>query len=872
MLAATLALIFTSVYAQNEPLDIRTGVYKGQRITYQVLNGLAIVEGDIILGTPKELEPSKDLPVVKEPDDRRKVVAASDPERLWPEGVIPYAIDEGMPDPQRVLDGIEHWHDNTPIRFVERTNEADWIHFVSSEEQSDRPICGSSFLGRKGGEQNLFLGDDCGLGTTIHEIGHAVGLRHEQSREDRDRHVTVLFDNIDKRFIYNFAQRIRFGDDIGPYDHGSTMHYRAYAFSRNSQPTIETIPPGMVIGHRGSLSAGDIDGVIHLYSQPPSMTTISTNPEGLEVEVDGMMITTPQSFNWSSGTSHTINVPPTQENGVNRFLFGKWSDGGDQAHSIVASSTKTVFIANFIQQSQVETGARPSEGGIVTVHPTSTDGFYTNRTPIEVTVVPAEGFSFGSWSGRVFSSRHGRSGNPAQVPVWSDGLSYLNYTAFFTPLPLTTIATNAPGRRAIVDGDPVRLPMNFPWEPGSTHSIGIKNSVQFGPSKASRSVFKEWSDGGASIHEIMVPDEPSTFTADFTQQFLLTTQTHPNRGGSIDVNPAADDDFYDAGTFVQLTAVPKDGFDFDFWAHDALSKPDPTISRDSPMTLTMDDQVWVAALFKESRELISGAPPREFSLPSVSNPIFFARDRAFRVEVPWGATKLTVRLRTRTADANVDLYVNRGSEPVLSHGKIIADYSSTSPSGNESIVVTPQSAVPLQGGTHFIAFVLYTTGVEVTATIDVEVEAPDVRPVMTSVLDFAHFANGDGITSDVVLVNVTPHPIRPAVYFYDKEGRLIAPGSVVAITGDLEITEDGGLSIQTAMEPLGELTISTHGRSDLVTGSVKVVSDGPIGGVLRFDLPGIGVAGVGASPPVGDAIFPARRQAEESVPRQRFTT
>ena len=41
-----------------------------------------------------------------------------------------------------------------------------------------------------------------------------------------------------------------------------------------------------------------------------------------------------------------------------------------------------------------------------------------------------------------------------------------------------------------------------------------------------------------------------------------------------------------------------------------------------------------------------------------------------------------------------------------------------------------------------------------------------------------------------------------------------------------------------------------------------MVSDGPIGGFLRFDLPGIGVAGVGASQPVRDALFPARRQAD----------
>ncbi len=46
----------------------------------------------------------------------------------------------------------------------------------------------------------------------------------------------------------------------------------------------------------------------------------------------------------------------------------------------------------------------------------------------------------------------------------------------------------------------------------------------------------------------------------------------------------------------------------------------------------------------------------------------------------------------------------------------------------------------------------------------------------------------------------------------------------------------------------------------MIVPSVKVVSEGPIGGLLRFDHPALGVAGVGASPPVSDAIFPVRRQ------------
>ena len=80
--------------------------------------------------------------------------------------------------------------------------------------------------------------------------------------------------------------------------------------------------------------------------------------------------------------------------------------------------------------------------------------------------------------------------------------------------------------------------------------------------------------------------------------------------------------------------------------------------------------------------------------------------------------------------------------------------------------------------------------------------------------------------------------------------------------GGLEIQEDGGFTVSTEMAPLGVLAISTHGRGDLVRGSVTVVSEGPIGGMLRFDIPAIGETVAGASPPVRDVIVPVRRQEE----------
>jgi len=95
-----------------------------------------------------------------------------------------------------------------------------------------------------------------------------VGLWHEQSREDRDTFVTVNWANIDPPQKHNFDQQITDGDDVGPYDYGSIMHYGPTAFSINGQATItptQALPAGVVMGQRSGLSAGDRAAVRFMY-------------------------------------------------------------------------------------------------------------------------------------------------------------------------------------------------------------------------------------------------------------------------------------------------------------------------------------------------------------------------------------------------------------------------------------------------------------------------------------------------------------------------------------------------------------------------------------------------------------------------------
>lgn len=252
-----------------QTVRVRFGEQDAQSVKARVVGDYLITEGDIIVGK------------VNDPGTSRAAVV-SDFGNRWPNSTIPYVIEDGYPDENMIYYAINHINANSNLCLVPRTSESDYVEFVNSSG------C-SSWIGMIGGAQDINVSPNCGIGATIHEILHAAGFYHEQSRADRDHYVTINFDNVQNGKGHNF-DKYSHGFDEGPYDYESIMHYGPTAFSSNGEPTIEiNTPPGNSstnIGQRSGLSHGDMSAINEIYPSDPSCGLVSV-PANLSFQSQG---------------------------------------------------------------------------------------------------------------------------------------------------------------------------------------------------------------------------------------------------------------------------------------------------------------------------------------------------------------------------------------------------------------------------------------------------------------------------------------------------------------------------------------------------------------------------------------------------------
>ncbi|XP_037394891.1 high choriolytic enzyme 1 isoform X2 [Pygocentrus nattereri] len=164
-------------------------------------------------------------------------------------------------DESGIKRGMKLIERGTCVRFVPKTHERDYLDI--------QPKSGCwSFVGMVGGGQPLSLQSPGCMwsGVAAHEFMHALGFVHEQSRSDRDRYVTILWDNIMEGQKHNF-RKYHTNNLNTAYDYSSVMHYGRFAFSEEGLPTIMPKPdPNIPIGQRDGPSPLDIHKINLLYN------------------------------------------------------------------------------------------------------------------------------------------------------------------------------------------------------------------------------------------------------------------------------------------------------------------------------------------------------------------------------------------------------------------------------------------------------------------------------------------------------------------------------------------------------------------------------------------------------------------------------
>ncbi len=195
----------------------------------------------------------------------------------WPKAVIPYVIDTtvltspefgGSKLSDRVIAAIQDMEQKTLIRFEphDKNRHGYYLRFISD----GNPRSTIGFAGAIPNGQGLYLAHTIAMAGIQHELSHALGVFHEESRSDRNEHIIVHPERmISQCYDAYIAITYNTGYNLTtPYDFSSIMHSSLNVCVAPGSNGLETLEPKagekLPVGLR-SMSPSDIQEINDLY-------------------------------------------------------------------------------------------------------------------------------------------------------------------------------------------------------------------------------------------------------------------------------------------------------------------------------------------------------------------------------------------------------------------------------------------------------------------------------------------------------------------------------------------------------------------------------------------------------------------------------
>ncbi len=258
------------IYVLPPDVQSRPWIEENDESSMSIPEGFMLIEGDMIV-----------------PDDYYEVSGqrGAFESNLWPNGVVPYVWGAGTTTARRqaMRRAMDNWEQAAKVHFLPRTGQTNYISIKDDPGNW-------SYVGMQGGMQEIGIYNWNVEYIMSHELGHCLGLVHEQSRTDRDAYVEIVADNISQTACsgnpcnHNFAIAGT-STPFGAYDFESVMHYGPCAFSvcagcpNTTDPTCPddtdggvtiAMLPGheqyaSVIGQRSHFSTIDVQTMAHMY-------------------------------------------------------------------------------------------------------------------------------------------------------------------------------------------------------------------------------------------------------------------------------------------------------------------------------------------------------------------------------------------------------------------------------------------------------------------------------------------------------------------------------------------------------------------------------------------------------------------------------